>query len=357
MTAITADRLKRNALGIAVFLMLVYIYQSNGVAIWAFDTYGSSSFAANLVQHGSIYFDAADPGLKSTASWNILVHTRSGHIASAYPLFPQLIYAPFNFLYYSVASACHAGVFTPEFEPCRQGSDKFSSAIVAAAAALIFYRVSIHILRRRSSALLATIFFALGTNHFVTSSQSNWQHGPTELLCLMAMALTLGAWRFRESNILKLHPAVVTAFTLSLIFGLLLWLRISNLTWVLPLLLWAAIARREVPGRQMLAAAAAGLAIPVLGFIWNYREFGSLLGGYGILRASAKSDFFEISISRFTTGLSGLLWSPSRGLFLITPLAAFAIWYWPRATFRPHFVKALDPDSLACFRYRAGRGV
>jgi hypothetical protein len=332
MAAIPADWLKRTTLGTLAFLILVFIYQSNGVAIWAFDTFGSSSFTANLIQHGTIYFDAVAEQKYLPVDSYFLANTKSGHIASAYPLLLQLIYAPLNFLYYSVASACNAAVFTAEFEPCRQGSDKFSSAILAAAAALIFYRISIHVLQRKSSAVLATIFFAIGTNHFVTTSQSNWQHGPTELLCLMAMALTLGAWRFRETNILNVHPGVLTSFALSLIFGLLIWLRVSNLVWALPLLLWAAIQCRELSVFQMLVAAAAGLALPMLGFIWNYHEFGSILGGYAKLRAATKA-VFEFSLRQFAEGVSGLLWGPSRGLLFITPVAAFGVWYWPRVAF------------------------
>jgi hypothetical protein len=333
MTGVMADRLKRTALGTLAFLILVFIYRSNGVAIWAFDTFGSSSFAANLVQHGTIYFDAVAEHKYLPLDSYFLANTKSGHIASVYPLLPQLIYAPLNFLYYSVAPACNAAVFTAEFEPCRLGSDKFSSAILAATAALIFYRISIHVLRRKSSAVLATVFFAVGTNHFVTASQSNWQHGPTELLCLLAMAITLGAWRFRETDILNVHPTVLASFALSLIFGLLVWLRITNLIWALPLLLWAAIQRREVSGWQMLAAATAGLAIAALGFVWNYHEFGSVLGGYSKPRAAAKADLLELSLRRFADGVSGLLWSPSRGLLLITPVAALGILYWPRVAF------------------------
>ncbi|SEA73747.1 hypothetical protein SAMN05444680_103346 [Variovorax sp. YR216] len=316
---------------ILALIALFFVYYSNHVSIWAGDSFGSSVFAANLIQNHTIYFDAVTKHQFWPSDAFFFTPTVTKHTFSSYPLLPMLIYAPFNAIYYFLSPDCVVPVFSAEFESCRLSSDKFSSAILATIAALLFYRIAAFVLRHRCSAFLATIFYALGTNHFITSSQSNWQHGPIELLCLIAIGLTLGVWT-KNSSLFKPTLDWVKSFVLFFILGLLIWLRVTNGIWALPFFFWLASHRRQDRFGRLVLAAAVGLCFGMLGYVWNYREFGSFIGGYSTLLSGP---LVEVSPRQFYEGAHGLLLSAGRGIFFITPIVVLAFAYWPRATATP----------------------
>jgi hypothetical protein len=308
-------------------IVLFWVYYSNHVAIWAGDTVGSSVFAANLIQHNTIYFDAVTQHPFWPSDAYFFAPTVTKHIFSTYPLPPMIIYLPFNAIFYLFAPYCHVPVFSAEFESCRLSGDKFSSALLASITSLIFYRIAVFVLDYKATALIATVFYALGTNHFVTSSQSNWQHGPTELLCLIAIGLTLGVWPKNSSRSSPTLLDSVKSFFLFFIFGILVWMRVTNGIWALPFFLWLASRWRQDRFSRLVAAAVVGFCIGMLGYVWNLNEFGSFFGGYSRLLSGA---LIEISPRQFYEGAYGLLLSPSRGVVIITPIVIFALALWTR---------------------------
>ncbi|WP_147306467.1 hypothetical protein [Methylovirgula sp. 4M-Z18] len=305
---------------IAIFL----IYMSNGVPIWSGDTYDSSIFSANIIQNGTIFFDAATHGSYYPVDYYFFAPTTSGHIGSTYPLLPQLFFFPFNFLYYFLDGSCKAPVFSEMFENCRLHSDKFSSAALASLTVLIYFFTVSGILKRTAWAVLASVFFAFGTNHFVTASQSNWQHDPIELLCIILIYITTTQPIKADTNRFFLFRI----YALFLIIGLLIWIRLSNVIWILPILTWSWTERRGFMTKSAYITATAGLVAGLSGFFWNYSLFGSFLGGYARLRELGMVSF-TLSLEQFETSFSGLMWSASRGLLIITPVAALGIIGWP----------------------------
>lgn len=58
---------------------------------------------------------------------------------------------------------------------------------------------------------------------------------------------------------------------------------------------------------------------------WNFHNFGSFLGGYTALGSTYKVTFYKFSLNQFIQGFFGLLVSPSRGIFVFSPIVIFCI--------------------------------
>ncbi|MEO7271804.1 MAG: hypothetical protein ABI211_07320, partial [Vicinamibacterales bacterium] len=183
--------------------------------------------------------------------------------------------------------------------------EKVTASTVAAASAALLYLV----LRRRatvSTAALLTIAYAFGTTTWVISSQALWQHGMGELL-IVALLLLLTApctWpRALAAGLLcgliagNRPPDAVLAGALGL-YGL----------------FWA--------GRLAPLVFAAALLPALLVLSYNLAVVGALGGAYQLV---GRVDFFRQDMS---SGLAGLLFSPTRGLFVFSPFFLFLALVW-----------------------------
>ena len=155
----------------------------------------------------------------------------------------------------------------------------------------------------RRTALILTFAFAFGTATWTTSSQALWPHGAGVLFILLTLAVMV-----RLPRLLWLAGAFA---------GLAVAIRPTNLFFWLAVLL---ICGRMRPARTVTLALP-GVAIGGAVAAYNVAVFGDLLGGYGPAAAN-----FTVAL---WPGLAGSLASPSRGLFVYSPvlLAGFAgVW-------------------------------
>ena len=184
------------------------------------------------------------------------------------------------------------------------------SYVVALAAVLVyaFSRLLLPIddeRRRRLLALAVTFVFAFGTSMWSTASRAAWQHGPSALF-LAAATLVAVRSRTRPQPLLSLLLGVALAGAY-----------VMRPTSVIPLLLftlWVLVARfRQVP------VYVAGLAVVLVPFvIVNLRAWGTALPPYfSAGRAEYHPGMFE--------ALAGNLVSPTRGLFVFSPILLLSI--------------------------------
>lgn len=182
-----------------------------------------------------------------------------------------------------------------------------ASAIIGAATALI-YLMCFEMLagaagrRRKVLALVATLVFAFGTSAWSTASRALWQHGPSILF--LALSLLLAVRSRRNPKLARwLGASLGAAFVM----------RPTNIIPLIVLGVWVAVHHR----RQVLGFLATGVMVAIPFLAINIANYHSLLPP-------------AFSTSRLgkgvsTVGLLGTLVSPSRGLFVFSPVLLLAI--------------------------------
>lgn len=291
--------------GLLIGLCCLLIYNANLRAISAGDTYPARYLPFAIWQHHTLLLDPIAPlvaqGRGETAFW--MVPVPGGHTISLYPVVLPVLIAP---LYLPAAGYLHwQGWTDARLDHVARVMEKLSASLIAALSAALLYLL----LRRRveaPAALLLTLAYAFGTTTWVISSQALWQHGLAQLLVIGALLLLTGPCT---------TPRVLAA---GLLCGLIAGNRPPDAVLAVALgaygLFWA--------GRRVALLAAAA-ALPVgLVLLYNLGVAGHLAGGYGLMGQAA---YFQHDL---LSGLGGLLFSPTRGLFVFSPFLLFLVLAW-----------------------------
>jgi hypothetical protein len=297
-------------LGLACLL----IYNANLRSISAGDTYASRYQPFAILRYHTLLLDPissmtsqgrkiAVHGGPSSAYW--VVPVRDGHDLSLYPVVLPLLVTPFYLP--AVAYLDARGWDQLQVDRIARIMEKICASLLAATAAALLYLL----LRRRTeplAALLLTLVFALGTTTWVISSQALWSHGLAELLIVAALLLLTGpraAGRALVAGCLcgliacNRPPDAILAAGLGL-YGL--W--------------WAG---------RLAPLLVAGAMLPVgLVLIYNVGVVGNLAGAYAII---GDATFLQHDL---LSGLAGLLFSPTRGLFIFSPFLLFLLFGLPQ---------------------------
>lgn len=227
------------------------------------------------------------------------VQLPQGHLVSLYPVTTPVLLSP---LYLPAVAYLSATGWDPqELDRSARIMEKVLASLLASASAALFFLL----VRRRADvrpALLLTFAYAFGTTTWVISSQALWQHGVAELLVVCALFLLTGECTRGR------------AVAAGLVLGLLACNRPPDAIIAAALgaygLWWAA---RFAP---LLVAAAVTPAVPLLAY--NLGTVGHYAGAYGLV---GDPSFFDHNV---LFGLAGLLFSPTKGLFIFSPFLIFA---------------------------------
>jgi hypothetical protein len=149
-----------------------------------------------------------------------------------------------------------------------------------------------------------TFIYALGTATWSTSSQALWQHGPGQL-AITACLYSLERWWTDRKLSRWIWFCGVCA-------GAAVMMRPLNIV-LLPGLVLALLLSRA-PIRDLLRAFTPAVAAGLLVLTYNLIVFQRASGAYG-----------TIMERNWIGGLSGILFSPGRGLLVYTPVALFAL--------------------------------
>ena len=316
----TTARLARTWSDLRVSLVIglccLLVYNANGRTIGAGDTYNARYQPIAIWKYHTVLLDpietlAAQGRERTTygvapspsnAYW--ILSTRDGHLASLYPVVVPVLLAP---LYLPAASYVSLRGWTDQrVDVAARIMEKLAASFVTALSASLLYLA----LRRRtrtSIAVLLTIAYAFGTSTWVVSSQALWQHGVAQLLVAGAILLLTGPC------------TAARALTVGLLCGLIPGNRPPDALLAAALgayaLYWA--------GRRAAIVIAAAAVPALLVLVYNVTAFGTLTGGYGqVLQLEA---FFSHDLR---SGVTGLLFSPTRGLFVFSPFLLFLVLAW-----------------------------
>lgn len=215
-----------------------------------------------------------------------------GHVRSRYGLLPGLLNVPV----YAAAK-----VFGADLLARRAVLSLVTASLVCSLATLFLYLALARVCPSRLQALAFALIFAFGTCVWSVASRAMWQHGPSVLF------LSAGLW-------FLLSPGRWTIALAGLALALSVVNRPTNLLLVLPISLYVIIDRRkDAPGFFAMAA------VPAAFSVWY--SAACLGNALALTQAYSPGGF---SGDR-AAGLLGLLLSPSRGLFVFTPVFLFSI--------------------------------
>ncbi len=296
-----------------VFALALAVYHANGDCICLYDSTPNSLLTFQVLQRQRVDFDNfRNSYLFDLGGGYAFAEAPNGHLASIFPMGTAIVAAPIYAGLYLEAKVLGQPLHVTDrsFEDLRRHFEKEVAALLGALTVALFFLCGRRI-APPFAAVVATAAFAFGTEMWTIGSQALWQHGPINLFVLLMVYCFLRA----EAS----EPAAKRAVWLALAgaAGGFLWvIRPTALVFGAAGLFFAAFHYRRAAWPVALAFVAA--TIP--GLLWNAYFFRSLLGGYAFNVARYA---FDPPDNLRTLG--AITFSPSRGLFVFSPVLLFSI--------------------------------
>jgi len=283
-----------------LFAVILTVYLANGRTIGAGDTLGARFLPLSILQRGSFTLDE----FTFLHDSPFVVHVR-GHYLSPYPIGAALLAVPL----YVPAALGHVNPEHAMFDDL----EKLSGAVFVSLSALVLFVTLLRVVDRKA-AVLITLVYAFGTSSLSVSSQALWQHSASQLaLCAALYCMVRGE---REDRWMMFAGFPLAFAVVS---------RPTDAFLALPLAIYVICHRRRSVGGFVLSS------LPPIAFhvLYNATYFGS---AYRIqfFRSPERAvvRFFD-GVGQWRTpfweGLSGILFSPGRGLFVYTPIFLLSI--------------------------------
>lgn len=275
-----------------------------------------------LVTHGDLQLDEYADSIRELNGYGALCVGDSGvifegslpncpgHWYPSYPIGGPIMAAPLIL--------AGAGVFRLlGFDAIRNHPfiEMQSASVFVALTAVLLFDIGRRTLSVKRACWLALIF-AFSTPAFSTASRALWQHTPSIFLLTLTIHLLL---RAETSPRFAAWAGLPVALSYTV--------RPTNAVFVLLFTLFVAVRHRKYLPAFLGAAA----PVAVLLFAANLSMYRALLPPY-YLPQPGRGDGQAAAIA---TAAAGMLFSPSRGLFVFTPLFLFAAAGMWRGTWRP----------------------
>lgn len=289
-----------------LFFAAVLVYSANGRAIGSGDTLPARYLPFSLLRERDFDLDEFPflygEEIRRTSPLvdgiPYFLRYRDGHYFSAYPPGAALLALPVYLL------PVLAGL--PPLSPWVPFLEKLAATVITALSGVFLFWTLRELVAERW-ALRIAIIYAFGTSSLSVSSQALWQHGPSQFF--LALLLYLLVKGMKEERYL---PYAGFALASSIV------MRPTNALIALPLGAFVLSRYRHLLCRFVL------FALPPLLFLFSYHllHFGSAWAGSDHATVPPPAFFAQIPLLE---GLSGLLLSPSRGLFVYSPVLLFSL--------------------------------
>ncbi len=291
---------KRRELVVALLLasLSFVIYNSNLRLVSAGDCYPARYLPFGILKYRTLALDPIAEVVAQGHAHPFWCVKTGGHIYSRYPITLPVLITP---LYVPAVAYLHWKGWTGQrLEDVARIMEKLTSSLLASFSVGLMYLLLV----RRTICrwpLLLTLAYAFGTNTWMISSQALWQHGPAELLIVLALFLVLGPCNAPRALAAGICLALIAA------------VRPPDAILMAPLglfgLRWA---------RGNIRFLVIGTVIPLAPLLaYNYQVAQNFVGGYGV---AINNNPFRYSLP---LGVVGLLFSPARGLFVFSPFLLF----------------------------------
>lgn len=198
--------------------------------------------------------------------------------------------------------------------------ERFSAAALACITTLLLFKLLSRYFSART-ALVSTLVYAMGTTHFSNSSQTLWQHGFIEFLVVVSLTLLLNK---------NLSPKLRYS-AIGFVLGTFFFVRPPSIllagTLGIPLVFEIIALRNLKESAKLAVSFFAGIVATssLFGGI-NYLVYDHPMGGYDLMnKAFALAGRPNLFTNPLLEGASGLLVSPSFGLFVFSPFLLFSL--------------------------------
>lgn len=279
-----------------LFLLMIsavlIFYTANYRTLGASDTVPARHLPLSILREGN--FDLDEFGyLHKSPEMKGMTFTGQ-HYVSSYPVGAAILALPF-YVVSAIGTMPGNSWFTLELE-------KFAASLIILISVIILYFTLLR-LTSRSPALIISIIYALATSSFSVSSQGLWQHGASQL-CLTSALYCLV--RGSKDRIWTSFAGFPSAFAVVC--------RPTDALLVAPMGLYVLFHQTRQFPRFLLCA------IPPILFqlVYNNHYFDNPLRTQFEV---AQKDFWSTPVFE---GLANILFSPSRGLFVYSPVLIFA---------------------------------
>lgn len=292
---------------LCLFLLFFIAYNLNWRTIGSGDTMPASLLPFSIIENHNFYLDQFSCYFQNIWHPPYFVVEAKGHYLSAYPIVTPVLISPLYIVPYLLLKLIHYPIdmLNPGFISIVLIMEKLSASIIAAISG-IFVFLSLKELINRRIAIIGVIVFAFATNTWTISSQGLWQHGLAELLLIVMIYLIIVNEK-KEAN--------KNVIFMGLLSGLYVFNRPINSVLLLPILFYILQSR----DRKIIYYFGSMFASGAFFLFYNVYYFGNIFGGYSNLLSSFCLNFGTI------ISFIGLLISPSRGLFVYTPILLLSI--------------------------------
>lgn len=293
-----------------LFSLFLAFYLSTGKGAWSTDTLAIRYLPLSVLQEGNFDLDefcvsgplCAPVNSSSIASAKdresslpYSVKYINGHYISWYPIGAALLALPF----YLPSALGHV---SPD-SVVIQDLEKLSAATIVALSAVVLYLL-LKLITSRTMAILVVIIYACGTSSLSVSSQALWQHGPSQLGLTMSLYCLVRG---------RTDPRWIGYAGFPLAFAVLS--RPTDIFIALSLLAYVLVFHRQ----HIVGFLLSGLP-PVLFQLWyNATYWATPFHTQFPLWGD------PVWSTPFWEGLAGILLSPSRGLFIYSPIFVFSL--------------------------------
>lgn len=302
------SHLFKRCVAASIFILVLAVYLTGTSAWWSGDTLPTAYLPLSVMEHGTFYLDyfpsLYDAEARRTSSLGptglpYYIEFRNGHYVSAYPPWPALLAVPIY------AAPMLAGVTNSRESILHLA--KVSAAIITDFSVLFLFLALCEMVSVPWAAVIAVVY-ALGTTAFSVSSQAFWQHGPSALFLTLGLLLLVKGLKDQSwlpFAGLSFSVAVLMRYTdavIALIFAFYILQKHRRV-------LFQYLSLSALPACILLA--------------YNHWYMGSVMNtGYFRVGSHASLLLWK---TPFWQGLSGLLVSPSRGLFVYSPILLMSL--------------------------------
>jgi hypothetical protein len=338
---------------VPVLLFLgVYFFSGLSRISTSFDSRWSVFIAMSVWNHGDTNLDEYPDAIRSTDEYalecvdsagHVLTHvaTCNGHWYNSYPIGGPLLAAPLVVAEVEILRAAQPllahihssqpvidGFLHDNYVVAHALMEEEAASFLLAVSAVVMYFIARRFLPAGRSVWLA-LLFALATSAYSVAGRALWQHTPSMLLLTIIIYMLL---RAEETPALAAWAGLPVALAYTV--------RPTDSLFVLIFTAYVAVRHRHYLIWYLLAAAP--VAIAFVGY--NESVYHSILSPY---YQTPLDGFLPRNWPKLGVGLAGNLISPSRGLFIYTPVFLFSIWSMLRGKWRTPLAPWLAVLALA----------
>lgn len=289
------------------------IYLSNGRYIDAGDCIPAELLPVSILNEHNLDFNEFSDKTQQQPFYFVV---RNERVISFYPIVPGLLNVPAHLIGKALGWDTYVH---------RQYLSKCTAATLTAASAIFLFLTIIKLCRHPSTAVLMMLTYAFCTCVWSVASQTLCQHGPSLFFLTAALACLVRPerpWLLAMSGFL---------------LGMAVFNRPANVVFALPAVIYILrLHPRQLAGFLLAAS------VPAIFMFWySFEYWGSLMAlGQGHTTEGTHGPYITNFRYPLLKGMSGVLFSPGRGLFVFSPVFLFAIpmflySLWPPAKLHP----------------------